>query len=915
MISRFAKFTVCLFCSIAAFTGTASTGQPKHEMRAVWMSPLAIDWPQKRNLDTSAHQQEAIGYLDYLQTLGINCIFLHVRQMADRIYMTTTYGDITIDEPFSEYVTGQRGKEPGYDPLEFWINECHNRGMELFAWINPYRFCNYESTYAPDASTNPRKGQSEFDERMWENGQIISHTIKENDTKYITYYIFNPALQQTTNRIIDICRLITASYDIDGIVFDDWFYPNGISSQGTTAGDYHDYENYLLSGGNLNIGDWRRENINKMISSVNNAIKDTKPWVRFGISPAGAAGKGIKDYDNLPELSQFCQADDWQYDGIYADPIAWLRNKSIDFISPQLYWKTDHETNPFEPLAQWWNIVSGYFGCHCYISHSLSLLAPDTDAVGNITKINNTPENRQEISNQIAITRKIATDSGNASGSILFSAKNIDGAAQKGVGETIKDDNYLLPALPPVMSWFAENSPPEITGLTRNGAVLTWDSIDNMRYTVYALPDSINENLFNKEVKYLVGMTYCNTFSLPDNKLSGYKYAVAPYDRYGDEHNAVFICRAAETLPSPTLKFPDNNSTEEIPFDFSWETGSDVTCSIIEIARDEKMTDIIYSKATTERQYAAANFNNIPLDTTLYWRVRACAANRNDGISQTRQITVREMRITSPTDNATGVSLTPTIFWTLPERTAVLQISTSEDFNSGSLTLSIDVSNGEYTIPRYTLCVYTTYFIRLKYSIDGETETVSRTIQFTTEEITPESPVFAKPVNGGDLHGNEYISLVPLDGIKGLRIEVSHTATFPSRTSYITEDIATSTWCDAKSASEMTINKGKPVDGELYYARARATYNSPIGTRYTDYSAPISFFYRSEDSGINSITADNQTVTITITDISGRHIGVYTCLTSNYESLIPDWCPAGIYIFHITSKNGAINARKIIKHL
>lgn len=934
-MKRLKNLICCIFITCSCLPSLADdSSSPKQELRAVWVSPMGCDWPQERNRDTTAQKQEAIIHINRLKSYGFNCIFLHVRQMADRIYLKNTFNGILIDEPFSEYVTGKRDTQTEFDPLAFWITECHRRGMELHAWINPYRFCNIESRSIPDKSCNPRINQSAFDNKTFDSGHIISHTIPKEDGGYMTYYIFNPALQETTNRIADICTVILNNYDVDGIVFDDWFYPNGISNDGQSSGDYSDYNKYILAGGTDNIADWRRNNVNQMISTINSTIKSIKPWVRFGISPAGAAGKGIIPSDSLPDLSHYCQAVDWQYDGIFSDPIAWLREKSIDYIAPQLYWKTNHPTNPFYPMAQWWNIVANRFGRHFYASNSIRFLSPETDAAGNIIAINNTDENRQEVSDQITFNRKAAELSGGVPGIITFSAGNISGSNLKGVGKAIKSNNNLYPALIPAMTWQQGYNPGKIHSFTRNGATLKWSGYENVRYTVYAFPDSLPLHDFNKETKYLVDITYDTSFTIPDSLLSGYNYALCIYDRYGNEYDHVLPDPATKKLPAPVLTFPAEKCCAEIPFVFTWEKVPDATNYIIEIAREQSMDRIIQSRATNRNCFPTSGFDtdSIPLGIPLYWRVRSCADYCSDGISDTNTITFHEQRITHPLNGATDVCLTPAITCSMPERETTLQLSTSPDFSNG-IIFSGSVNNGIFQVPNYMLSAYTTYYARLLHRTDDGIDTISRTYSFSTTEMTPDIPAILTPIDEGILYSNQQLQSTPVEGANKLRIEVSETLSFASRLSYITENISTMDGIDRSYGSQIRLN-GKPLDnGKKYYVRTRASYNSPKGTQSTDYSQSTTFYYSSSEAGLNNTSSihdsfkirkgfDNQgnasiiveypgTALIHITDTRGRKIGQWHHL--GHISTIQQYpvnAAHGIYIVTISSDT-IINTAKM----
>ncbi|MBR5101729.1 MAG: family 10 glycosylhydrolase, partial [Muribaculaceae bacterium] len=346
----------------------ADEGQ-KREMRTVWIATVSnIDWPKTVGTGATViakQKKELLDMLDGFQRSNMNSVILQVRPMADAFYRSSY-------EPWTRYLTGTRGLDPGWDPLEFAVEECHKRGLELHAWVNPYRF-----------STNSGNGQNTaIDQEIKASGVLI----KNGD-----YVTFNPALESSIQRVVNVCREMIENYDIDGIIFDDYFYPNGGLTTGTDAPDYEMWQN---SGTSLSLADWRRANVNRMVHDVYAMVQETKPYVKFGIGPAGVAGTaktsaGKHGVDPCPVGS------DWQYNTIFSDPLAWLEEGTIDYISPQLYWKTTHSTNPFGPLTQWWSYIAHHYGRHHYASHNIYFMA-DT----------NTQEDWDEILTQIGLSRQ-----------------------------------------------------------------------------------------------------------------------------------------------------------------------------------------------------------------------------------------------------------------------------------------------------------------------------------------------------------------------------------------------------------------------------------------------------------------------------------------------------------------------------
>lgn len=474
----------------------------KREVRSVWMATVwALDWPSSTS-STTAQKNEMVKYLDVLQKNNFNAIYFQVRTMSDAFYKSSY-------EPWSSYLTGTRGKDPGWDPLAFVVEECHKRGMECHAWVNPYRF-----------STGSNWSTAQ-DQTLKSAGMLLAYT--KSDGKTTT--ILNPGLESVRKRIVDVCKEIISNYDVDGLVFDDYFYPEGIPVT-SSAGDY---DLWQKSGASMTFGDWRRNNVNQMVADVYKMVQQQKPYVRFGISPAGAACTSAAvaakhGIDRCPVAS------DWQYDGIFSDPVAWLEAGTIDYISPQLYWKTNHKTNPFGPMTKWWSYVAKHFGRHHYASHSISFL-----------NSSNTTGDWEEIGKQVQFSRDYTENE--APGAVFYSAAYVTGKKQSGFGEWLQVNKFQNKALTPAIDWKKSDlEKVQVSALSKRATVLSWAGVDNVRYSVYAVPESVNVETLDSNIpaEYLLGVSYKTTYTMPDDKKSGYNYAVCVLDRYGNEYEPVY---------------------------------------------------------------------------------------------------------------------------------------------------------------------------------------------------------------------------------------------------------------------------------------------------------------------------------------------------------------------------------------
>lgn len=474
----------------------------KREVRSVWMATVwALDWPSSTS-STTAQKNEMVKYLDVLQKNNFNAVYFQVRTMSDAFYKSSY-------EPWSSYLTGTRGKDPGWDPLAFVVEECHKRGMECHAWVNPYRF-----------STGSNWSTAQ-DQALKSAGMLLAYT--KSDGKTTT--ILNPGLESVRKRIVDVCKEIISNYDVDGLVFDDYFYPEGIPVT-SSAGDY---DLWQKSGASMTFGDWRRNNVNQMVADVYKMVQQQKPYVRFGISPAGAACTSAAvaakhGIDRCPVAS------DWQYDGIFSDPVAWLEAGTIDYISPQLYWKTNHKTNPFGPMTKWWSYVAKHFRRHHYASHSISFL-----------NSSNTTGDWEEIGKQVQFSRDYTENE--APGAVFYSAAYVTGKKQSGFGEWLQVNKFQNKALAPAIDWKKSDlEKVQVSALNKRATVLSWTGVDNVRYSVYAVPESVNVETLDSNIpaEYLLGVSYKTTYTMPDDKKSGYNYAVCVLDRYGNEYEPVY---------------------------------------------------------------------------------------------------------------------------------------------------------------------------------------------------------------------------------------------------------------------------------------------------------------------------------------------------------------------------------------
>ena len=290
--------------------------QYKEEMRAVWIATVSnIDFPKVKD-NAAMQQEEFIQKLDELEDMGINTVMVQVRPKADALYYSTI-------NPWSDVLTGVQGKYPGYDPLAFMIEQAHKRGMEIHAWLNPYRI------------TSSGTDLSALSE---------GHPARLNPSWVMTYnnaLYYNPEVEGVKQHIEDTIEEIIRNYNVDGIHFDDYFYPSGYP---LPAGE----------GPDGVVANSRREHVNEMVRRVSEVIEQVDPEVEFGISPMGV----WKNNNTDPTGS--ATGGSQSYYTVYADTRTWIQNEWIDYVVPQIYWETTHKTANYETLVSWWsNEVKG----------------------------------------------------------------------------------------------------------------------------------------------------------------------------------------------------------------------------------------------------------------------------------------------------------------------------------------------------------------------------------------------------------------------------------------------------------------------------------------------------------------------------------------------------------------------------
>ncbi|MGL6107824.1 family 10 glycosylhydrolase [Romboutsia sp.] len=363
------------FLMVFSMCSPISYAASDNEMRAAWISTVHnIDWPKTKN-NPEVQKKEYTDLLDTLKSTGINAVVVQVRPAGDAIYKSSI-------NPWSAYLTGTQGKDPGYDPLPFLIDEAHKRGMEFHAWFNPYRV----TTTGTDLNTLDQNHPAKKNP-SW----ILEHSTSAGNA-----LAYNPGLPEVRKHVVDSVMEVVRNYNIDGVQFDDYFY----------RGNMNDDATYQQYGNGMSKDDWRRENVNTLLGDVKSAIKSSKPSIEFGVSPSGIWRNKSSD----PTGSDTKGKESYSSD--YADTRTWIKRGLVDYVTPQLYWPIGFSAADYSKLVSWWsNEVKGT-NVNLYIGQGIYKQGESSNSGQDIAA---------EIKQQITLNRQYSE----IKGSIYFSARDI----------------------------------------------------------------------------------------------------------------------------------------------------------------------------------------------------------------------------------------------------------------------------------------------------------------------------------------------------------------------------------------------------------------------------------------------------------------------------------------------------------
>ncbi|WP_200815703.1 glycoside hydrolase family 10 protein [Pedobacter africanus] len=416
----------------------ADQPQVGREFRAAWVATVAnINWPSKPGLSSMDQQKEAIFLLDFLKKNNFNAVIFQVRPQADALYKSSL-------EPWSAFLSGKQGQAPSpyYDPLQFWVDAAHERGLELHVWLNPYR-------------AHHTSGKTISEQSIVKKRPDLVVKLKDGQ------YWMDPSNKGTQDHAAAVVKDIVKRYDIDGVHFDDYFYPYDSYNGGADFPDEANWAAYQKSGGKLSRGDWRRQGVNQFIERVYKEIKAEKKYVKFGLSPFGIWKPGypasIEGMD--------------QYNKLYADAKLWLNKGWIDYFTPQLYWGINTIKQSFPVLLGWW-ATENTMNRHLWPGMNVGLGGDD--------------KNVDEIVNQIMITRGMLP---NSNGAVHWSIGGL--TKHEKLIRGIADGPYKKQALVPASPWLDDKAPaaPDVKTELQQGQVkISWnhaDAADVFKWVVY----------------------------------------------------------------------------------------------------------------------------------------------------------------------------------------------------------------------------------------------------------------------------------------------------------------------------------------------------------------------------------------------------------------------------------------------
>ena len=508
---------IFLFLFTLAIGACSLFANPKYEFRASWMTTgFSIDWPRQKTAE--AQKAELQQKLDALVAGNHNAVCLQVRSFADAIYKSSY-------EPWADCLTGTRGKDPGYDPLAFAIEEAHKRGLELHVWVNPFRVTS--SGVLPDSDLVVQNA-----------GQWI---IKYNNSSF-KGQIIDPGYPEARDYVHKVFMEIVNNYDIDGILMDDYFYAYG----GTKNEDSDSREKYCYAWKNSQAkpskdsdgdytDDWRRANVDSVVCRLYKDLQKTKPWVRFGMGTPGNwsnNGSAASYYGiSLPATTAM-----ESYDYLYCNPVEWAKQGWVDYLNPQVYWSTTAKKGDYDILTPWWaktvcenfsNKLPNGQKVHFFASQGACYVYDNDGMEGYDDGV-------AEIQRQIDVNR--ANLSSGYTGSVFFSTSSAILMRNE-----LRESHFRYKALPPAMDWKSKTALEAPTNVQVKDTVMSWEHHTAERFTVYIYPRGGQLTGHTPAPEYLKKVVYGTSCRMDGwGDLSTKTIAIYSYDRFGVEYAAAY---------------------------------------------------------------------------------------------------------------------------------------------------------------------------------------------------------------------------------------------------------------------------------------------------------------------------------------------------------------------------------------
>lgn len=829
-LNRHFAAVVAGVAAFAAAMPATTAAADFREHRGVYISPYVSDWPSGPIVASNASTYQRIlrQTLDSYKEGGVNVVYFAVRPFCDAAYKSAY-------EPWSEFISGVRGKEPPFDPLQFLIDEAHARGIEVYTWVNAYRY----------------KRSGSYDKNDPRNYEV-SHPdwllVQPHET------ILNPGLEEVIQRVCDVTVDIVDNYDIDGFLFDDYYYTNGTPMEL----DADLYQAALDADSTIGTQlEWRVNNINTMIRRVSEVIKQHKDHVVFGTKPAGVASPPNVTTEYGLEPSPDIREQDWQYKGVAADPLNWYKNHYSDFMAPQIYW-----CDLFDPLQEWWVKASRKFNRHLYSAVSMA----DFSKFG-----------AAEFPREVEFSRDLQPDNVNGIG--FFRMFYYSGCVGKLDNVTYKFPEYMgrtafaTTALAPIRPWNNVYEPAYVENLRREGSTLVWDEVKGMRYTIYAFAPGEEVRPWNTS---LVQVRYTNSFEIPD-ELSGMTFGVAVYDRYGNEYPMSTEGVALKEAVPVELTYPEDGAVAADLFDFTWK---DNGCeNVLEVATDPEFTDKVVQVPCSKPSMSSYIVFNLEDGKTYYWRVRSHGVNSRAGVSETRSFTASRIAVTGPVAGSREESNTPLLTCNPAYDGTVYTFEVSRYANFTRVDYTWETTEPSVQVEPYKLMNGFRYYLRVKATRNGRSS-MSNVTTFWTVDAVPGKPAYVVPAaEGMTLHADQAIEVAPVEGVSSILVQIADNPEFSGRVYRITLPQGET---QTALLGKVRITSRYLVDGETYYVRACSRYftqaNQSAETE-SDY-VYTSFVYSATD-GVYDLPAEGGEVTLSpegilAMPVAGNAVAVYT---------------------------------------